>query len=409
MRAHGDALILGWIAGTALVLGCSTEDELDAGAAARASSEQALAVASCTQESDCTGGLACIDATCRTCSGHAQCESDVCDQGAATRMGPGACLPEAAVIYVDAGTRPACTAGDGSRGNPLCDIRDAIPRAIGAQYAIRVYPGHYFPFGATDRTFSVFGPGDGSAVVGEEDITAGARISGARSRVVLDGLDFGVHVLTGVVCDGASLKVLRGSARGDVRGIRATNCALEVDRVRAGGAIQSGLTIAGTGSYRITNSYFSGGDAQAVVFDGSSTGTFQFNTVGGGGELQPGGIACGTTARVIQDSIVVGSTPAAGGAQTVGACTHRRVVVGSGDTRPDPALIKIDPALDPEGRLLETPASLACCIDRGARYVSSLYRDFFGTPRPQGASNDIGAHELPRPGSIGSIGSIGVY
>jgi hypothetical protein len=198
-----------------------------------------------------------------------------------------------------------------------------------------------------------------------------------------------------MVCDGASVKVRRGSVRGDNYGIRATNCALELDRVRAGGLIQSGLRIAGTGSYRITNSYFSGGDSQAVVFDGSSTGTFQFNTVVGGGELRPGGIECGTTERVIRDSIVVGSFPAAGGAQTVGACKHQRVVVGGGDTRPDPELIKIDPALDPAGRLLETPASLACCIDRGARYVSSLYRDFFGTPRPQRASNDIGAHELP--------------
>jgi hypothetical protein len=81
-------------------------------------------------------------------------------------------------------------------------------------------------------------------------------------------------------------------------------------------------------------------------------------------------------------------------AQTVGACTHQRVVVGSGDTRPDPGLIKIDPDLDPQGRLVDTPADRACCIDRGERYVPSLYRDFFGTSRPQGESNDIGAHEL---------------
>ena len=401
MRGQG-VRFLGWVIGAALVLGCGTEDELDAGAAARASSEQALTSASCTQESDCTGGLACIDATCRPCSGHAQCESDVCNQGAATSMGPGACLPEAAVVYVDAGTRPACETGDGSRADPLCGIRDAIPRAIGVRYAIRVYPGYYFPFFANDRTFSVFGPGDGSAVVGDEDISAGATISGRYSRVVIDGLDFRVGVYTGVVCEGASVKVVRGSVRGDSYGIRAINCALTVDRVRAGGGTRSGLTIAGTGSYLITNSYFSGGDAQAVVFDGSSTGTFQFNTVVGGGDRRPGGIECGTTARVIRDSLVVGSFSAAGGAQTVGACNHRRVVVGSEDTRLDPELIKIDPDLAPEGRLLETPANFACCIDRGARYVSSLYRDFFGTPRPQGASNDIGAHELPRSAPLGA-------
>jgi hypothetical protein len=69
-------------------------------------------------------------------------------------------------------------------------------------------------------------------------------------------------------------------------------------------------------------------------------------------------------------------------------------VVGAGDTRADAGLIKIDPDLDAQGRLLSTPAGAACCVDRGERFVSSLYRDFFGTPRPQGSSNDIGAHEL---------------
>jgi hypothetical protein len=393
-----------WIAGAVLVLGCGMGGDLDASTGELEASleleaplEQGLA--SCTQESDCSGGLTCIGGTCRPCSAHDQCRSDVCDQGAATSMGPGACLPESSVNYVDASARPACETGDGSRANPLCEIRDAIPRAIGARYAIRAYAGHYRPFAATDRTFYVFGPGDGTAVVGEEDLTAGARIR-AGARVVLDGVDFGVHVLTGVVCEDANLKVLRARVQGDYHGIRATNCELIIDRVRAGGAILSGLTIAGTGTYRITNSFFSGGDRQAVVFSGTSTGRFLFNTVTGGGELHPGGIDCGTTPRTIRDSIVVGNFPAADGAQTVGACTHQRVVVGSGDLRPDPGLIHLDPVFDGQGRLLDTPANDACCIDQGARYVSSLYRDFFGTPRFCGTSNDIGAYEHPEPGCV---------
>jgi hypothetical protein len=69
------------------------------------------------------------------------------------------------------------------------------------------------------------------------------------------------------------------------------------------------------------------------------------------------------------------------------------VVVGSGDTRVDAGLIQIDPDLDANGRLLDTAANAACCIDRGERFTSSLYSDLFGTPRPQGFSNDIGAHE----------------
>jgi hypothetical protein len=411
MRTQTDRMVrCCWIAGAVLVLGCATDDDLDASTgeleaplvheaplAHEASLVQGLA--SCTQEADCSGGLTCIEGACRPCFAHDQCRSDVCDQGAATPMGPGACVPESSVNYVDASARPACETGDGSRTNPVCEIRDAIPRAIGARYAIRVYPGYYRPFGATDRTFWVFGPGNGTAIVGEEDLTAGARIR-AGARVVLDGLDFGVHVLTGVVCEGASLKVLRGRVQGDYQGIRATDCDLIIDRVRARGAILSGLVVAGTGTYRVSNSYFSGGDHQAVVFSGSSTGKFLFNTVTRGGELHPGGIDCGTSPRTIRDSIVVGSFPAADGAQTIGACTHQRVVVGSGDLRTDPGLIYLDPELDAEGRLLATPANDACCIDKGARYVSSLYRDFFGTPRFCGTSNDIGAHEHPEPGCV---------
>ena len=389
---------LGWVVSAVLVMGCSAADELDPDTGEQALLEQtplelAPALVSCTVEADCTGGLACVAGTCQPCSGHAQCQSDVCNQSAATSMGPGACLPQSAVVYVDTMARPACETGDGSRSNPVCNISSGIARAIGSRYAVRVYRGFYFPFGTSGRTVYVFGPGDGTVVAGEEDSSVGAGITGPGS-VVIDGVDIGTNVLTGVRCEGASLKVLRATIQGDYYGIRANNCQLELDRVRVIPPAFSGLTISGTGGYRISNSFFAGGLYQAVVLGGSATGTFQFNTVRGGGEDRPGGIDCGATSRSIRDSIVVGSFAAAGGAQTVGACVHQRVVVGSGDTRPDSGLIKIDPALDPNGRLLDTPANAACCIDRGARYVSSLYRDFFGTPRPQGASNDIGAHEL---------------
>lgn len=399
MRTQRDWIVLFWIVSASLVPGCSAKENPDddaevLGAAAEELAREApLALRSCAQESDCGGELACVAGACQPCSAHAQCQSDVCDRSAATRRGAGACVPEASVVYVDTSARPACETGDGSRGNPVCEINAALDRVDGDRFAVRVYPGRYRPLAAIELTVSVFGPGDGSAVVGEEDLSTGARVRGPDASVVLDGLDFGVHVLTGVICEDASLKVLRGRAEGDINGIRATNCDLEVDQVRAAGLIRSGLTIAG-GRYRISNSYFHGGDAPAVVFDGRSTGAFLFNTVTGGGELSPGGIDCGTTSRVIRDSIVVGSFPAAGGAQTVGACTHRRVVVGSGDTRPDSGLIHIDPDLDPAGRLLDTPANAACCIDQGARHVPGLDHDFFGTPRPQGPRYDIGAHEL---------------
>ncbi len=349
---------------------------------------------SCLQESDCPSRLACVAGMCQPCSAHSQCESDVCDGYAATIAGPGACIQEADVIYTTNVGGRICDFGDGTRSNPACNIFRAISLSVGNRYAIRLAPGSYLPFGVSSATVYIFGPGDGSAVIGEED-GVGARIL-AGSRVVLDGLRFASSVRTGVSIEDSDVQIHNTTIDADSRAIVSSNSNLNIDRVRAVGHLVNALQVNGSGSYRITNSYFtgSGGVLPTVVFSGASTGRFLFNTVSGGGSQQfPGGIDCGTTSRVIQDSIVVNNFPADGGAQTVGACTHQRVVVGSGDTRADPGLIKIDPDLDAQGRLLDTAANAACCIDRGERFTSSLYRDFYGTPRPQGLSNDIGAYE----------------
>jgi hypothetical protein len=272
----------------------------------------------CAMEGDCAAGLSCRAGACQPCTAHAQCESDVCDLYAATSLGPGGCLRQADVVYVDAAARPACEGGDGTRANPVCEISGAIPFVVANRFAIRVYPGTYRPFGATDRTFFVYGPGDGSAVVGEEDIASGVRL--LRSRVVLDGLDIGVHVLTGVRAEDSDVQVRRAGVRGDSQGIAVLGGGLFVDRVRAGGLTGCGLRIGGTGRYDVRNSYFTGGDLPAVLFEGG-TGRFRFNSVLGGGEIRPGGIDCGAAARAIQDSIVIGNFPGPDGAQTGPAST----------------------------------------------------------------------------------------
>jgi N-acetylneuraminic acid mutarotase len=386
-----------WMGSICLFAACGMQMEdargLDESPPHSEAPQSAAILAACTQESDCSPGLACVAGACQPCSGHSECASDVCDVHAATNLGPGACIPESDVVYVRAFGGPFCASGDGTRANPACSIAFGVPLAVGIRYALRVYPGRYFPFGIANRTVFVFGPRDGSAVVGEEDTSTAFRIE-QGARVVLDGVDFDNSVGTGLVIEDSDVQVRNATVKGDSRGIRSTNSTLEIDRVRAIGHSLNALQVEDSGSYRITNSYFQGGGFAAVRFIGSSTGRFLFNTVtNNDGTNEPGGIDCGTTPRVIQDSIVVHNAAAPGGAQTVGACIHRRVVVGSADTRDDTGLIKIDPDLDAQGRLTDSSANDACCIDRGARFVSSLYRDFFGTPRPQGASNDIGAFE----------------
>lgn len=324
------------------------------------------------------------------CSEHHQCESDVCDRDALA--GHGVCVPEASVVYADSTSTQGCETADGSRGNPVCQIRDAMALLTGGKDTIRVYPGSYRNFGVSGVAVRVFGPGAEAAEVGEEDIGAAVRVTGG-AKVLLDGLTFAVSVRNGVACSASTVTLVRSQAFGDLNGVQSIDCTLVIDRTRVGGLTRAGLAITGSGDYRITNSYFRGGDIQAVVLRGSGPGTFAFNTVVGGGETNPGGIDCGTVPRTIQDSIVVGSFGAAQGAQTVGPCAHKRVVVGSLDTRADTGLIHLDPELDAQGRLLDTPANAACCIDRAAD-STGVAHDFFGTPRPQGAHSDIGAHEL---------------
>jgi hypothetical protein len=390
------------VIGAVFVLGCAAEEGVDPGPQAQAPSEELQAPFEEAQPEAPSEEPVPSEEPARPsdeallpprCNEHSECASDVCDRDAF--LGRGACVPEVRVVYA-ASAAPGCITGDGSRANPVCSIRTALELAVGDKDTIRVYPGSYLNFSVGGgRSIRVFGPGADQAEVGEEDLGAGVRIT-SGARVVLDGLTLGGGAQNGINCDASALKVVRSDAIGNLRGMISTDCTFTLDRVRVLGGSRSGLTVAGAGEYRITNSYFRGGDIQGVEFTGSATGTFRFNTVTRSGEINAGGIACGTVSRLIEDSIVAGNFAAEDGAQTVGACMHRRVVVGSGDTRPLPGLITLDPELDEEGRLLDTPANAACCIDRAPRFVLGVHHDFFGTSRPQGRSNDIGAHELCR-------------
>jgi hypothetical protein len=145
-------IVVAWIGSVALALGCGAQDDSRGGLGdgddvswPEDTDVQAFraALTACTQESDCPSGLACLAGACQPCAAHRECQSDVCDRYAATGLGPGACIQQADVVYADAAARPACETGDGTRSDPVCSIRAAIPLAVGNRYAVRVYPGHY--------------------------------------------------------------------------------------------------------------------------------------------------------------------------------------------------------------------------------------------------------------------------
>lgn len=352
------------------------------------------ALTSCTAEADCGAGsgLACIGGLCQPCARHGQCDSDVCDRYAATSAGLGRCYTSDQVLYVDRAAD--CAVSDGSRPRPFCEPQDAVPRAVGPKFVIRVYPGTYRSILVSDRAVFVFGEQDGSSALGDEDV-GGPRVTGAHGRMVLDGLRI-INFNNVARCDaGAELQLRDIHSNGTLNGVRATDCLLFMDRVRINGvAFTFDLRVDGATRYRVSNSYFLGPTLSAgVIFSDASRGRFLFNTVVGTGENGGGGVSCGATPRLLEDSIVAENTTASG-SQLVGACALRKVVVGSADSTTDPGAIKLDPVLNPDSTLPDSPANAACCIDQGDRYVSSLRTDFFGHPRPQGASNDIGAQEV---------------
>jgi hypothetical protein len=337
----------------------------------------------------------------RACARHGDCGSDVCDVYRPTGFGPGRCIPEASVLYVD---QNVCEpgAGDGSRAAPFCAINEAVARADEARFAVRVYPGLYFPFGVAEKQVAVYGsdPGDEPVEVTEEDVS-GVQISGG-ARVVLDGLVLGRHSRFGVRCIGTSgppaastsVDVRRSEVLSDVgTAFIASACNVRLDRnVVAGlfGSMQLTDTL-----YLVTNSVFTGSSERPAISLNGGEGRFFLDTVTGNGDpdVQPPTIACLTPA-LIEDSIVFGNATSRTGSQFDGDCRLRRTVVGSADPIESPGAIHKDPDLDGFD-LPVTPANLDCCIDRAPTRLL-IRRDLEGTRRPQGARFDIGADEAER-------------
>jgi hypothetical protein len=336
------------------------------------------------------------------CRAHADCASDVCDVYLTTHSGPGRCIPEPEVLYVDGrGVHGSLCdgAGDGSRSDPFCSIRDAVAAADHARSAIRVSPGTYFPFSVRDKRLAIYGPaGEGGVVdVTEEDIS-GSTVSGPAD-VILDGLSLGRHSRFGVRCDGGAARpkvhIRRSEVLSDIGvALEATGCDLLLDRSRVSGLY--GAMVLEDTRFVMTSNVISGVSERTAIRFEASDGRFLLNTVTRNGDpslAHPGAIDCGATPVVLEDSIIAGNLLGPGGSQLTGSCVLDGVVVGSADVVTSPGAIRLDPELD-DYRLPRTAANLGCCIDRAADHPD-VPADIDGTPRPQGPAYDIGAYEAP--------------
>jgi hypothetical protein len=373
----------------------------------RASEGLTLSVsAACRTESDCVwvGGAACVSNRCVPCSAHAQCASQTCDTYAATLFGRGRCLPEAKVLYVDAGkcggiaTCGLTGVGSGTKADPFCSIRDAVAAAgTGGKDVVRVLPGLYCPFHVTGKSVKLFGPAGegGEADVTEED-TGGPSVAGGGD-VVVDGFLLGRHSTVGLRCtaSGAApvLRARRNKIVSDVGvGLSVDGCLVEADRNHVSG--MNGAIALTDARYRLTNNVVTGASERAAVRIERGSGEFAYNTIVGNGDLSlgiAGAIDCGSTPVTIEDSIIFDNAMDATGSQLTGACSLARVVVGETDGIVSSGAIRLDPSLD-GFRLTASPANDGCCVNRG-RPSWFVRTDVDGTRRPQAGGWDIGAHE----------------
>lgn len=330
------------------------------------------------------------------CSLHAECESDLCDTYLPTGSGPGSCIDESQVIYVDLGSCGGPGVGDGTRDAPVCFVQEAIELVDDVRQFVRLSPGRYQSAGISGKRVGIYGPDpdEGTAEVGEEDTTA-VRV-GDGAHVVLDRLVVGRSGFAAVNCSagpsGASVEVRRSDVRSNNVTFIASGCDVRLDRNVITG-INGGLVL-NAGTYEVTNNVVHRiSERIAVVLNGGS-GRFLLNTVTANGELGLSPTIQCRTPALLEDSIVAGNVGRAG-SQFEGACSLRRVVVGSSDSFASPGAIRLDPELN-GFELPRTEANLACCIDRAPRRPR-LRRDVVGTSRPQGAAFDIGAYEAPAP------------
>lgn len=160
-------------------------------------------------------------------------------------------------------------------------------------------------------------------------------------------------------------------------------------------------------SYLVQNNLMAGNAGYAVNLVGVSTTAsrflFRFNTILGNARATPttsGAIVCPIASSMIEfsHSIVLNNSTFPGGSQFLfpNNCGLKNLVVGSQETGADPRF-NLTPELDGQFHLLRNAANLACCIDKAAPATGETLPglDIDLRPRPQGASWDIGAAELP--------------
>jgi hypothetical protein len=356
----------------------------------------------CVGPSDCGGTEPVCDANaCRACKLDAECPSGACGDD-------GACVPESAIVYVDAAGRDANTC---TRLAPCRSLAFAVSHTSLARSHIVMRPGGYVgqtsiqPQDTTANPLFIHGGGASLSLAQQEELPVLEVEVAARIRdLSITAVGNGALALMGTepivaeriktkygytgISVGANVTLRDFDIEDATIGIAATNGQLVLDRgVIHGGQTQTAIS-ASAAALTISNLLVHGTTQRAMEL-GNSTGTISFSTVADSGSdsgTGPRAIACGTQIT-IRSSIIW--TPGATSRVPVEGCNVVSTIAGPTTV---PGAMNVDPQfVNAAGRdyHISSTSPARDAVDTGPD------TDFEGDPRPRGMRFDIGADEAP--------------
>ena len=337
---------------------------------------------------------------CRECRADSECDSQLCDTGKnpAVVEGVGKCAKSSSIVWLQNG---GCTGGQGTVSTPYCSIAEALANPSAKYLQLKNSAGVYPVPSPLNRSLVLLGQGASMSDV----VLAPFTFSGAGQSLVLRNLTVRdqSQAQSLIKCSAGSVTVLKSTLDKGKRGVDADAACTKVtiEQTRIEGASGAGIYIAaGQTDYRIVNSIVlstaSSSDFTGVILSTSKAGKFAFNTLVGNGQTVaptvPGGIDCGTTQKLLENSLIVFNSNNPLNKQFVGtACQGKSLVVGTDTSAPQGSSMS-SPMIKSDGTLMMTDTA---CADQ-ADADPEITVDFFGTARPKvmGGKADIGFHEV---------------
>jgi hypothetical protein len=424
-------------------VGCGGDEAVCTGYTDTPHCGEAGACVACRTSADCLDVDApfCApeSATCRACAIDAECASDVCDADS------GRCADADDVLYVD-GVNGA--AGDCTQDAPCKTIQEAVVKAAGDRFTIKVAPGDYMEtVSVTGKFLVLLGKGasvqpsalnmpavsvTGSSTAPTELHIEGLRVHDAGGNGNADGLQCAAGAATsapkvkiqdaeldgnasqGLESSGCDVEVTRSHLHDNAGGgIKVTNGAIEVTRAQIVNNAGGGLSVVSDADFILVNNIIAKNGSPSTLFGGVRlSGTppsgaagvrFEFNTITG--NTAQAGFTTGVTCSLLgvptamKNNIVYGNPVAGAGKQVTDGenCSWSYSNIGPGTNVGGTGNLNSAPAFVSESTAdfhLATGSAGIDAADPGSHDVA-VDIDGDARPTPADGRSDMGADELP--------------